>query len=91
MQEKTISASEFRKTFGETLDMVLGGKLVIVTNHSKPWVKFAPPRLNTDEKINAFDLRLNVKELFGKVYYSKKSYAVIRKGETVAVMVTCAE
>lgn len=89
MAPKTITTSEFRKTFGETLDMVYRGTLFVISRHGKPWVKLIPPGSKTEKDISAFALRLNVRELLAEVHYSRKACSVIRKREVVAVIVPC--
>lgn len=86
MQEVTMTASEFRKAFGQTLDRVCRGEEVILTNHTKPWVALKPPIKTADKQITAFDLRLNIKEWLDKVHHSDQSLAIVRKKVTVAII-----
>lgn len=87
VQEDTMTASEFRRAFGQTLDRVFRGEEVILTNHTKPWVALKPPTKTADKQITAFDLRLNIKEWLDKVHHSDQSLAIVRKKVTVAIIV----
>ncbi len=89
VQEVTMTASEFRKAFGKTLDRVCRGEEVVLTNHTKPWVALKPPIKIADKQIKqvtAFDLRLNIKEWLDKVHHSDQSLAIVRKKVTVAII-----
>lgn len=89
MSQKTIPLSTFRKAFGRTLDRVLSGERIILTNHNKPWVKLVPPNGDTENNITALELRLDIKVALDNIYYSKRRCAIVRKGEIVADIVSC--
>lgn len=91
METDTMTISEFRRSFGQTLDIVNEGKKVTVTNHRKPWVMLTPPpseRL-TEQQVSAFDLRNNIKKHLDIVHHFGRAYLIVRKGQTVAAITAC--
>jgi antitoxin (DNA-binding transcriptional repressor) of toxin-antitoxin stability system len=93
MEVHTMTVSEFRKAFGQTLDTVCQGKKVTVTNHSKPWVMLAPPSADgpIERRVSAFDLRNNIKKHLDIVHHFGQECLVLRKGRVVAAITTCCE
>lgn len=93
MEVCTMTISEFRRSFGRTLDQVRAGGKVTVTNHSKPWVMLTPPCPDSlvEQKVKAFDLRNNIKQHLDSVHHLGRNYMITRKGRTVAAITACVE